>query len=400
MLSGWSLANSEFNVPSMTKLLGGSGAQGGTVGDWVGEAIAANAKRMRRALEENLNLVFDDTCPRMIRRNARSNTTGSTPRGIQRADRSETGAGSLDRRQIHDAGRIPYKMSSRLGVLGYEIGLPITSNCKSNRNSDANVHMRDLAIQMPTKGELHASNQPRSREEKFKSPCSCPGSWQQKAAGPQCRWRRLQAQGHVEGLRRRARASLAITRSRSIPGGTDATLGTNGVREKSLVLGIKRREAKMDRGQSDIVVADLGLQLGIPGLALNDDGMGILSLDEGAVIVAIGFNKQAGSIDLMTCLDKVDASPARSVAALRANFGWDAPGCETLAVDPLTGAFVLQRRYFGQDLVDGGLAGAVQGLVAQAERWTRRLTSMADIGSVRDGQLGDIGGGPAGGVRA
>lgn len=134
----------------------------------------------------------------------------------------------------------------------------------------------------------------------------------------------------------------------------------------------------MDRGQADIVVADLGRQLGIASLALDESGMGILALDESGMIVSFGYNPNAGTIDLMTCLDRVEPSPARSLAAMRANFGWSAAGCQTLAIDQSTGAFVLQRRYGGADLVEGGLAGAVEGLVAEAERWTQRLASIAD----------------------
>jgi hypothetical protein len=137
----------------------------------------------------------------------------------------------------------------------------------------------------------------------------------------------------------------------------------------------------VDRGQADIIVADLGRELGMPGLALNDEGMGILALDQGAAIVAIGYDKTAGTIDLMTCLAEVEPSPARSLAALRANFSSRGPGCEILAVDPSSGAFVLQRRYGGQDLVEGGLAGAVQGLLTRAEQWTRRLASLAGPGT-------------------
>src|SRR5436190_22926273 len=103
----------------------------------------------------------------------------------------------------------------------------------------------------------------------------------------------------------------------------------------------------MDRGQADIVVADLARHLGIAGLALDESGMGILALDESGVIVGFGYNPNAGTLDLMICLDKVEPSPARSLAALRANFGWSGEGCETLAVDPSTGAFILQRRYGG-----------------------------------------------------
>jgi hypothetical protein len=132
----------------------------------------------------------------------------------------------------------------------------------------------------------------------------------------------------------------------------------------------------LDRGQANVIVADLARETGIADLALDADGFGIVAFD--STIVGIGYNQTAGSLDLMTCLDDVEPSPARAVAAMRANFRWSGPGCETLAVDPKSGAFVLQRRYVGPDLVDGGLPGAMRELLAQAGRWTRTLNAIAD----------------------
>jgi hypothetical protein len=155
----------------------------------------------------------------------------------------------------------------------------------------------------------------------------------------------------------------------------------------------------MDRGQADIVVAEFGRALGISDLALNDDGMGILALDDSAAVVAFGFNQAAGALDLMICLADVDPSSARSLAALRANFGSWGPGCETLATDPSSGAYVLQRRYVGADLVEGGLAGAVHELLDGARRWTARLNAIAHLPTTE--QLANVTQTPAhGGLRA
>ena len=133
----------------------------------------------------------------------------------------------------------------------------------------------------------------------------------------------------------------------------------------------------MDRGQADVIVADLARETGIADLALDAEGFGILAVDSS--IIAIGYNKQTGSLDLMTCLDGVVPSPARAVEAMRANFRWSGPGCETLAFDRASGSFVLQRRYVGPDLVDGGLPAAIRELVAQAGHWTERLGAVADL---------------------
>jgi len=85
---------------------------------------------------------------------------------------------------------------------------------------------------------------------------------------------------------------------------------------------------------------------------------------------------------------------------MRANFRWSGPGCETLAVDPTSGAFVLQRRYVGPDLLEGGLAGAVRELLAQAERWTGTLAAIADRAAPEEPGEDRRGMPPGGGLRA
>jgi hypothetical protein len=136
----------------------------------------------------------------------------------------------------------------------------------------------------------------------------------------------------------------------------------------------------MDRGQANVLVGDLATALGIPTLALDDDGMCILQLEEGeeTVIVSIGHNPGAGSLDLMACLSRVEPSPARVAAALRANF--DAAGSGvSLAAEGSTGAFIVQQRYFSPDLGDGGLPAAVSSFVDGAVAWTQRLLAVEGL---------------------
>ena len=136
----------------------------------------------------------------------------------------------------------------------------------------------------------------------------------------------------------------------------------------------------MDRGQADILVQDLAKALGIPTLALDDAGMCILALEEDPdrVIVSIGHNVGAGSLDLMCCLDSVDPSPRRNAEALIANAGASPGTAVTLAAEPKTGAYVVQRRYFGPDFGDGGLPAAVVSFVDDALAWAKRLNEIAD----------------------
>jgi hypothetical protein len=136
----------------------------------------------------------------------------------------------------------------------------------------------------------------------------------------------------------------------------------------------------MDRGQADVLVSDLAKGIGIPTLALDEGGMCILALEEGEerVVVSIGHNAGAGSLDLMCCLDSVEPSPRRNAEALIANADSPPGGAVTLAAEPKTGAYVIQRRYFGPEFDDGGLPGAVVSFVDDALAWAKRLNAIED----------------------
>ena len=136
----------------------------------------------------------------------------------------------------------------------------------------------------------------------------------------------------------------------------------------------------MDRGQADILVGNLATALGIPSLKLDDGGMCVLALEEGPdrVIVSIGHNAGEKVLDLMCCLDSVDPSPRRNAEALIANADIPPGGAAILAAEPRTGAYVVQRRYFGPEFGDGGLPGAVADFVDDALAWAKRLNEIED----------------------
>ncbi len=174
----WDTANREFNNDSMTQLLG-DGFLSGTdePGGWVGEGLKNNrdliAKSEKEIVDILRNLGGNQPVPGS-QQELRMQELEQTTRDARASnERIEVLARQV--RQIWTSGEYktqtedPYKMSSRLGVLGYEIGCSITSNCKSNkdRNSYGDVHMKDLSIQMHEKGEIRGPNQPRSREEQL-----------------------------------------------------------------------------------------------------------------------------------------------------------------------------------------------------------------------------------------
>lgn len=129
----------------------------------------------------------------------------------------------------------------------------------------------------------------------------------------------------------------------------------------------------MDRGQAEALVTELGTQLGIPGLALDERGSATLAIDEGAVIVTLGHNPRAGAIDLMVCLDEIEPSGAQLGRLLVANFGWTATDGAAFALEPASGALVLQRRCFADELGRRGLRQILEGFVGTAEAWAKRL---------------------------
>lgn len=127
----------------------------------------------------------------------------------------------------------------------------------------------------------------------------------------------------------------------------------------------------IDRQQAEALIAELGRQLGIPELALDDDGVATLALDEGGTIVSLGHAPDAGTLDLMICLDEVVPAGAALAEAFAANFGWGVGDGACFALEPTSGALVLQRRCTAED--GPHLHDILEGMVLSAEAWARRL---------------------------
>lgn len=143
----------------------------------------------------------------------------------------------------------------------------------------------------------------------------------------------------------------------------------------------------MDRAQADLLVAELGRQLGIERLVLDEHGSCTLAIDEGAVIVSLGHSPQAGSIDLMVCFDEVEPSGPQLARLLAANFGWLATDGAAFALEPGSGALVVQRRWPGPNAGQGSLRSALESLVAVAEAWSRELARTAPALDDDEGDL-------------
>lgn len=128
----------------------------------------------------------------------------------------------------------------------------------------------------------------------------------------------------------------------------------------------------MDRTQADAYISQLGNSLGLDGLALDADGLCMLVLDGGVLIITLGYQPGTGSFNLMICLDEVVPTPAQMSELLSANFGWARTDGGAFALEPSTGALALQRRC-GDNELQSGLYAIIEGMVNVAERWRDRL---------------------------
>jgi hypothetical protein len=149
----------------------------------------------------------------------------------------------------------------------------------------------------------------------------------------------------------------------------------------------------MDRAAADLHVAELGKRLGMPGLALGEDGMCILSIDDGVLLPTIGYNQRTGTLDVMICMDEAVPSGRQLYRLLAANFAWTRSEGATFAVEPGSGALVVQRRCGPDDLAHG-LMPVLEGLTALATHWTKHLTEAEPNGpALSDGlQASPMGG--------
>lgn len=140
----------------------------------------------------------------------------------------------------------------------------------------------------------------------------------------------------------------------------------------------------MDRTQADAWISQLGGDLGIDELALDEAGVCSIALDEGAIIASLGYEPGRGTLHLMICLDEIVPAGAQLYELLSANFGWSQTDGGAFAVEPATGALVLQRRCSEHDMQLGGLYAVLAGMVAVAEHWARRLRPGGSAGDGAD----------------
>lgn len=131
------------------------------------------------------------------------------------------------------------------------------------------------------------------------------------------------------------------------------------------------------------LTAELGRQLGVEGLALDEQGSASLQIDD------VVLNLEADDDGRTLVLHAVVGTPPRrgetptelSETLLRANFYHMGTGGATLGMDREAGFIALVQRMplFGVEAV--ALAAAVEQFVNFAEAWTRRIEQLVAAGA-------------------
>ncbi len=142
----------------------------------------------------------------------------------------------------------------------------------------------------------------------------------------------------------------------------------------------------IEGAQAGALLGELGEQLGLGALTFDEQHRCAVDVDGGAISIDLTFAPPVGAFDLMVDLGEVELSPARLTALLAANFCWLGAEGAAFALDPLSGALVLQRRCVEDELVHGGLRTAFEQLVHHARAWPDRIAAIEES-AARDGRV-------------
>jgi hypothetical protein len=125
------------------------------------------------------------------------------------------------------------------------------------------------------------------------------------------------------------------------------------------------------RAKADVLIAELATTLGIPELALDEDGTLALDMDD-RFLVTLGLDEPARALVLMAPILGTEGPKPRAFLeeALVGNFMWQATLGATLAIDETSGAMVLHRRLPLDGLAIPDLEQAVEAFVNATEAWS------------------------------
>lgn len=133
----------------------------------------------------------------------------------------------------------------------------------------------------------------------------------------------------------------------------------------------------MTRERAASVIAELAELIGLPGLALDEQGYCCLTFDQ-SIVVNVEHDPDSGDLLLYSWLGRPGRDREAVLAdLLEANFFWQGTGGGTLSLERATGGVVLLDRVALAGLEISVFQRRLTGFVDRAEAWQRRLADGA-----------------------
>ena len=141
-----------------------------------------------------------------------------------------------------------------------------------------------------------------------------------------------------------------------------------------------------DRARAERLVAELGATLGLDGLALDPATGSTVLVFDADVIVTLEYDAAAARLVFSSYLGELPAAGAE--AALRelmaANLYWHRTRGATLCLEEGTGGIILVYAHPIADLDAARIEAVLENVVNQAERWSARISVLAEEGAAPD----------------
>jgi hypothetical protein len=131
----------------------------------------------------------------------------------------------------------------------------------------------------------------------------------------------------------------------------------------------------MDATQAARQIAELARQMGMDDVELDEDGTALLVVDEGLWVVAIGHHPGEAGLRLVICADNLLPTPEQAVQLMKTHFSWGDSAGITFALEPDSGALVLQRQVSDAQLAAETLSAIVTAMIDSAESLVDALTT-------------------------
>lgn len=127
-----------------------------------------------------------------------------------------------------------------------------------------------------------------------------------------------------------------------------------------------------EREQINLLLTEFGREIGLDGLALDEDGHAALAFDD--VLVNFEIEEGGERLLLYAYLGEIRGDAAASMRAmLEANLFWRGADGGTLAIERATGGVVLELAVPAASLDRSKLQATLERFINTAEDWTQRI---------------------------